>query len=251
MQFTNGTGVFDPTGTAENVARLYYAALGRAPDVAGLQFWTAQIDGSNVPLANIANAFATAPEFIQKYGSLTDDGFVQQLYQNTLARPADQAGESYWDNVLASGVSRGSVTLSFAESPENRGNTVSTAGDVNDAEAYRLYTTVLGRTPDLAGEQLWSATLASGATPVQVAQSFVASAEFQQKYGQLNTADFVSTLYQNALGRQPDASETNFWSNVLIQGASKASVAVAFSDSTESRAATASATHANWVFIPS
>jgi hypothetical protein len=250
MKFTDGTGVFDPTGSAEDVDRLYYATLGRAPDLSGLQYWTAQIDDSNVPLSDVANAFATAPEFIQKYGSLSDGDFVSQLYQNVLGRAADPAGAQFWDGMLASGASRGSISLAFSESAENLANTESTAGDANNAEAYRLYTTVLGRAPDQAGEAFWSATLAGGATPVQVAQSFVASAEFQQKYGQLSVSDFVSTLYQNALGRQADPAGLHFWSSAIQNGESQANVAVAFSDSLESRAATASATHANWVFIP-
>jgi hypothetical protein len=250
MKFTDGTGVFDPTGSAEDVDRLYYATLGRAPDLGGLEYWTAQIDDSNVPLSDVANAFATAPEFIQKYGSLSDGDFVSQLYQNVLGRPADPAGAQFWDGMLGSGASRGSISLAFSESAENLANTVSTAGDVNNAEAYRLYTTILGRAPDQAGEAFWSATLAGGATPVQVAQSFVVSAEFQQKYGQLSVSDFVSTLYQNALGRQADPAGLQFWSSALQNGESQANVAVAFSDSLESRAATASATHANWVFVP-
>ncbi len=37
LVFTDGTGVFDPSGAAEDVARLYQAAFDRAPDVAGLE----------------------------------------------------------------------------------------------------------------------------------------------------------------------------------------------------------------------
>ncbi len=36
----------------------------------------------------------------------------------------------------------------------------------------------------------------------------------------------------------------------MQQGASEANVAVSFSDSLESRTLYASATHANWVFVP-
>ena len=78
--------------------------------------WTAAIDTSHVPLSVVANSFASSPEFIRDYGSLSDDGFVRQLYQNVLGRSADAAGERGWDNALAAGMSRGSVALSFAES---------------------------------------------------------------------------------------------------------------------------------------
>jgi hypothetical protein len=251
ITFSDGTGVFDPSGAAENVARLYQGVLHRAPDVAGLLAWTNDIDDSHVPLSAVANSFATSPEFIQTYGALSDDGFVQKLYLNALGRPADAAGEHGWDDALASGLSRGAVAQAFAESPENRVNTVSTAGDRNDAEAFRLYQAALARTPDQAGQLAWSAVLANGATPSQVAQGFVSSAEFQQKYGALDNSHFVAQLYLNALNRPEDAAGAQAWVSALQQGMSRADVVVGFSDSLENRMQTAGATHDGWVFIPS
>jgi hypothetical protein len=251
MVFTDGTGVFDPTGTAEDVARIYGATLGRGPDVAGLEYWTAQVDDSNVPLSVVASSFTTSPEFIQDYGSLSDGAFVNQLYENVLGRAADASGAQYWDGVLASGASRGTVVLGFAESQENETKTISTAGDVDNAEAYRLYQAALDRAPDASGLSYWSSTLANGVTPTQVAQNFISSAEFLQDYGTLSASDFVSTLYQNVLHRAADPTGLQYWTNALQQGASEASVLVGFSDSLENRVNTASATHANWVFIPS
>jgi V8-like Glu-specific endopeptidase len=251
MVFADGIGVFDPTGTAEDVARVYLATLGRAPDVAGLEYWTAQIDDSHVPLNQVASSFTTSPEFIQDYGSLSNTAFVNQLYVNVLGRPADAGGASYWDGVLASGATRGTVVLGFAESKENEANTLSTGGDENNAEAYRLYQAALNRAPDATGLSFWSSALASGATPTQVAENFINSAEFQQDYGLLTRSAFVSTLYQNVLNRAPDALGLQYWTTAMAQGTSEASVLVGFSDSLENRTQTASATHANWVFIPS
>ena len=249
MVFTDGTGVFDPTGTAEDVSRVYQAALGRAPDLAGLQYWTAQINDLGMALVTAANSFTTSPEFIQHYGALSDAAFVNQLYLNLLNRPADSGGAQYWDGVLASGTSRGVVVLGFAESQENEANTISTAGDQNNAEAYRLYQAALNRMPDAAGEAFWSSALASGETATQIAQGFINSAEFQLDYGALTGSGFVTQLYQNVLHRAPDSAGLQYWTNSLAQGASEASVLVGFSDSLENRVQTASATHANWVFI--
>ena len=250
IKFTDGTGVFDPTGTAEDVDRLYSAALGRAPDVAGLQFWTNAVDGSHVPLSDVANTFASSPEFIHSFGSLSDAAFVQQLYQNVLGRPGDAAGAAFWQGTLATGSTRGSVVLGFAQSPENQAKTLSTAGDKDNAEAFRLYQAALDRAPDDAGQTFWSNALRNGATPAQLAQGFINSPEFQQKYGSLGASDFVAQLYENVLHRPGDAAGQQFWTNSLQQGASQASVLVGFSDSAENRMQTAAATHANWVFIP-
>jgi Glycosyl hydrolases family 16/Domain of unknown function (DUF4214) len=251
ITFSDGTGVFDRTGTAEDVDRLYAAALGRAPDVGGLEFWTSTVDDSHVSLTSAANSFAASPEFIHKYGSLSDPGFVQQLYQNVLNRPGEASGVQFWQGALASGTSRGAVLLSFAEGPENQAKTLSTAGDENNAEAYRLYQAALDRTPDQAGVTYWASALGGGATPTQLAQGFISSPEFQQKYGSLSASDFVSQLYQNVLHRAGDPGGQQFWTAQLQQGASQVSVLVGFSDGLENRMQTAGATHANWVFIPS
>jgi hypothetical protein len=251
MAFTDGLGVFDPTGTAEDVARLYLAALDRPPDVAGLEFWTAAIDGSNVSLSAIGSDFAGSPEFIQDYGALSNSGYVQQLYLNVLSRPADSGGLQYWMGQLASGATRGDVLTAFSQSPEFESDTLSTGGTTNNAEAYRLYVAALNRIPDAAGEAYWSSQLANGATPTQVAQGFVNSPEFQQDYGTMSPSDFVAALYQNVLHRAGDPGGEEYWTNQLKQGVSQASVVVGFSDSIENMAQTAAATHANWVFIPS
>jgi hypothetical protein len=246
----SGVGIFDPTGTAEQVARLYGAALDRAPDLAGLQAWSAEIDNSHVPLSVVANGFTTSPEFMQDYGQLSDAAFVNQLYQNVLGRTADAAGSQAWQGLLASGASRGTVVLGFAESQEYEAKTVSTAGDNDNGEIYRLYGAALGRTPDPTGQAYWSSELAAGEAVTQVAQGFVSSIEFQQDYGKLSVSDFVTALYQNVLHRAPDPAGLQAWTSALQGGASEASVVVGFSDSLEYRAATAGATHANWVFIP-
>ncbi|HEY4043429.1 MAG TPA: DUF4214 domain-containing protein, partial [Rhodopila sp.] len=251
MVFTDGVGIFDPTGSAEDVARLYLAALNRAPDVPGLEGWTNLIDNSNVPLTTVADDFVLSPEFTQDYGALTDTSFVQQLYQNVLHRAADAGGLQAWVGLLASGGTRGGVLLGFSQSAEYEADTLSTGGDANNAEAYRLYQAALDRTPDPAGQAYWAGQLAGGATPTQVAQDFVGSAEFQQKYGTLSVSDFVSTLYENALHRAADPAGLQAWTNFLQQGGSEAGVIVGFSDSLENRAQTAGGTHANWVFIPS
>jgi VCBS repeat-containing protein len=250
MVFSDGIGVLDPTGTAEDVLRLYQAALGRAPDAGGLNYWTGDVDNSHASLADVAAGLAASPEFIRSYPqSSGDTAFVQQVYQNVLGRPVDGGGAQFWQGQLASGVSRGQVLVGFAESPENRARTLSTAGDKNDAEAYRLYQAALNRAPDQAGQSYWSSVLANGATPSQVAQDFIASDEFGHKFGALSASDFVSALYQNVLHRAGDAGGQQFWTNALDQGTSRADLLVGFSDGLENRVQTAGATHDGWVFI--
>jgi len=66
----------------------------------------------------------------------------------------------------------------------------------------------------------------------------VNSAEFQLKYGALDNEGFVSLLYQNVLGRAPDAAGLNNWVTQLENGTSRAQVLLGFSESAEFKVST-------------
>jgi hypothetical protein len=101
------------------------------------------------------------------------------------------------------------------------------------AQVYRLYEATLGRPSDAEGLADWVHALASGASLQAVANGFVASTEFQTHYGALDNADFVSLLYQNVLGRAPDAGGLANWVAQLNGGESRAQVVLGFSQSQE------------------
>ena len=114
-------GVWVPSPEAGQVARVFYATLGRAPDAGGLEYWTGLLRGGLASLRDEALGFMASPEFTSRYGTVSDERFVDLLYQNVLGRPADAAGMSYWVPLLASGtLDRGAVVLGFSESAENK-----------------------------------------------------------------------------------------------------------------------------------
>lgn len=120
-----------------NIARLYSAALDRAPDAHGLAGWeaiyanqvsaTAKAAGVYAslaqtpvgPIASIADGFVQSPEFQAKYGAMSDAAFVTQLYTNVLGRAPDTAGLNGWLDEMAHGATRATVIVGFAESTEN------------------------------------------------------------------------------------------------------------------------------------
>jgi hypothetical protein len=106
------------SANAQSAARLYWSELGRAPDSAGLQFWTSQLSNNAATLVQEADALATSPEFISRYGNLGNAAFVNLLYQNVLGRAPDTAGQTYWTNALATGTSPGTMVTAFSESGE-------------------------------------------------------------------------------------------------------------------------------------
>ena len=247
INFADGVGLFDPTGTAEDVARLYRAAFGRAPDAEGLDSNTALVTTNTIGLAALAASFAVSPEFGALYGQTDINGFARQLYINVIHRNPDAAGLQLWVN-YTNATSRGDALLAFSDSFENRRQTLPIAGSKNDAEATRLYQAAFNRAPDNAGLALWSGQLHQGASVDQVAQDFVDSAEFARAYGNLDPAGFVSQLYANVLHRAPDPAGQQSWLSALAGGTTEAHVLAGFADSNENRIATAGATHDAWVF---
>ena len=240
LRFTDGLLSFSSDTTAAQVYRLYQAALGRAPDAIGSSDWTNALETGSATLRGVGQALADSAEFKAKYGALDDAGFVSQLYRNVLGREADASGLSYWRDQLAAGRTRGDVVVGLSESSENiarTGGAVS-AGlwtpNTATVEVVRYYETVFGRAPDAAGLTYWIGARQNGVTSQQLAQSLTGSAEFTARYGTLGNREFVSQLYQNALGRSGDAGGTTFWTQALDTGGqTRAGVVSAFANSAE------------------
>ena len=136
LDFTDGTLAFDTVGTAGQAYRLYQAAFDRTPDVDGLGYWIRELDEGKGDLAWMANNFIISEEFKSTYGSpetVSDQQFLNLLYQNVLNRDADGDGFTYWMNELESGFARERVLASFSESIENQENV---AGAIQDGIWY-------------------------------------------------------------------------------------------------------------------
>lgn len=80
----------------------------------------------------------------------------------------------------------------------------------------RMYQSFLGRSPDVGGANYWIDRYEKGLSLSRIGQHFEGSIEFQQRYGTLDDADFLRTVYQNVLGRFPDAGGFQYWLARLI-----------------------------------
>ncbi len=96
------------------VARLYRAYFRRDADAGGLAFWLDQ----DMPLSGISDAFAASDEFTGTYGALSNQQFVERVYENVLGRAPEQAGLEFWVAQIYAGMTRGQMMLNFSESPE-------------------------------------------------------------------------------------------------------------------------------------
>ncbi|PZW45705.1 hemolysin type calcium-binding protein [Humitalea rosea] len=241
LDFADGTLWTGADSTAAQVLRLYQAALERAPDQSGLNYWIGAL-GAEVRLEALASDFLGSAEFAARFGAgLGEADFVAQLYRNVLGREGDHGGLQYWtSSLLYDGVSRASVLVAFSESDENRAATadVVSAGiwdlDENAAAVARLYDTALGRLPDVGGLGYWKTNIEAGTqTLTDLATVFTNSPEFQAVYGALGNRAFVELIYQNALHRAGEAGGVAYWTGLLDSGLSRAAMVVPFSESAE------------------
>jgi hypothetical protein len=254
VAFADGMLVMAASDPAAQVYRLYGAALGRTPEMDGLKAWMGGIAGG-VTLDRMAEDFNGSPEFQQRYGNPDNPGYVKLLYNNVLGRDPEPSGLQHWLGELAGGMSRATMLASFSESNENLVRTAPAVEkgiwvrDENSATIARLYDTTLDRLPELDGLKAWRGGLDGGLTIKQVANGFITSPEFREKYGSLDDVQFVTQLYRNVLNREPEQSGLNAWVDGLRGGLDRTDVVVEISESPEHRSITAAKIDDGILFI--
>jgi Ca2+-binding RTX toxin-like protein len=158
---------------------------------------------------------------------------ITGIYTKILQRDPTAAETTTWVALLdSSNATQGDLITTLITSTE---------GQTAVASVIRVYQAVFGRVPDAAGLNFFTDALNAGASPLVVAQAFVNSPEFTARYGSLSptgaiTSGFVQELYQNILGRAPDAAGLQFWLSTNI---TPAQMLTQFANSSENIALTA------------
>jgi len=134
----------------QGVARLYAAYFLRNPDDGGFQFW---LDSrrSGWSLWRMSEFFAESDEFVERYGELTDEEFVDLVYQNVMNRAPDAGGREFWVGQINGDMSRGDLMTYFSDSAEYRSKT----GDATEMIAMQWL--FAGRIPTDAELADWAA----------------------------------------------------------------------------------------------
>ena len=92
------------SNSEQQVVDAYIAYYGRSPDFAGLAYWASVLeDQGGSSLNSIIEAFGVSEEFESRYGNLTNQELVNNLYQQLFGRDADTGGLDYYTGVLDSG----------------------------------------------------------------------------------------------------------------------------------------------------
>jgi len=241
--FNDGEFSSDPDSVGAQIIRLYDTVLDRGADGNGLDFWVDQIEDRGSTIAEVANAFASDAAFLSATGNLSNEAFVDYIYQQALGRAADGEGRTYWTAQLDGGLSRGEFMLGLSEGVEHRGLTAEIVGqgyfqtdDTYQAIAL-LYDSTSNRLPDVSGLTFWAEQVKGGTLTLnQVADNFVFSAEFSDATRGLSNSQLVDLMYQNSLDRAPDAGGRAFWTDQLDQGLSQGALLYEFATSAEHEA---------------
>ena len=186
---------------------------------------------------------AGASECAVGLNPLNDDTeFVKQVYRDFLNREADPDGLAYWVGQLESGAkTRPELVEGYLLSPEFQGNI---------APVVRLYSAYFLRIPDYDGLMYWVNRKTQGTALEEISDAFATSPEFQTTYGSLTNAQFVQLVYQNVLGREPDADGLAFWTGELDSGnRNRGQVMAGFSESAEYKALMNSDVYVTMVYI--
>jgi len=103
---TTSSVTVDNTATKEQVAELYIATFGRAPDAGGLDYWTNEVVTGSLTLDGVAKSFFEQDEAQSMYGASSNEDFIISVYENALGRKVDgdDGGVQYWLDELDHGV---------------------------------------------------------------------------------------------------------------------------------------------------
>jgi hypothetical protein len=195
------------------VAELYVALFGRAPDAEGLGYWTQQLAGG-ASMAEVANAmYATDPARSFYPGWMTNQEIVASFYENALGRQADPEGLAYWTAKLdAPDASPGVVIQEIIDVVVNY-----TGSDPAGLESQALFNNKVAvaqwygeHNGDIAGASAILAGVTSDPASVEAAktggggegQAFALTTGMDAISGTSHDDVFKANVVQNDLGQQ-------------------------------------------------
>lgn len=182
----------------------------------------------SVPTVADGHVFVATAGSLDIYGLLSDpppatgtQGYVAAAFLDILGRPVDSGALAQWTNQLNHGLPRSVFTGALAHSDEYYHRVIEAA--------YQKY---LGRVADPQGLNAWTIAMRGGLSDEQLEAAFIGSPEFYAHAGGTDRA-WVDTMYQDLLGRQPDAAGEAFWVQSLALGVTRQAVAYGFAASVE------------------
>lgn len=212
----------DRTKIKAFVRRIYQLGLEREPEEEGLLYWTDVLAERKMSGAQVAGYFFFSKEMTDK--NLSNEEFLERLYQVMMDRSSDAEGAAYWCDALDNGYGRKGVFNGFCNSKEFKGicstygiecGTYPVTGSSRSrglsAFVCRLYTKALGRPYDKEGIDYWCEVIYSKKCTIDEVAStqFFHSKEFLSK--NLNDREYLEVVYRTFMGREYDEEGMEYW----------------------------------------
>lgn len=219
-------------GFDEFVERLYTIALNRPSEPEGKQYWVDQVTKNGATGADCARFFLLgAPEFMQR--KLSNEDFLETLYQVFFNRGSDPEGKAFYLNALANGASKQYVVECFIESREwcdvcadygvksgVRNPCGTKPSRMAIAFVIRLFDNCLCRPADDEGLNYWALGLTNGQmSGAQVARFFFNSPEMKARNS--SNEEYLWRVYETFFDRRPDSLGMRYWLDLLENGLPK------------------------------
>jgi hypothetical protein len=181
------------------VSHAYQQYLGRNPEQAGLNAWVDLMQNHGLSDESLQASFIGSPEYIANHGG-TGEAWVRGMYHDLLGREPDPAGLQAWLGALSSGrLTPTQVAHGFAASPEREGIVV-----------QMDYQVFLYRTASPDEVNAWVNAFESGVSNESVVAGFAGSDEYYRNH-QSDPAAWLTAVYNDILGRDPDAAGFSAW----------------------------------------
>jgi Domain of unknown function (DUF4214) len=216
----------------DEVSAGYQLYLGRAPDAAGLTFWTkALLAGASDE--KFEARLVSSPEYLASHGATMED-WIDSIYQDVLGRSATTDEVANFIQLLDGGDSHFDVALQLTRSSEHEQDLITS-----------YYQQFLQRTASATDIDYWvNSILQDGSTQEEVQAFFLSSPEYTYTHyldhydssgHSIPPVEWSSTsiaalylnatggsvegwlygLYHDVLGRTPEAAGYSYWSGQL------------------------------------
>ncbi len=195
------------------VAAVYLDVLGRSVDPDGLAYWAGRLDAGTA-ISSVAESIVDSDEYYANF-------VIKPAFLKLLERAADADGVRYWTTQMRGGLTDQHLQAKLVSSDEFYDN----AGGTDMAWVDAVYSLLLGRAADAAGETYWSGQLSDGQTRSQVAERIAGSQE--------NNTQLINDDYFHYLGRAADPDGLAYWLEQFAAGKTNEDVIAGFTGSDE------------------
>jgi hypothetical protein len=225
LEFVNGVIDMRAEGGAVLANSVYQTILGRNIDAGSLWQISQALDAKTYGKDQLATTLLSSQEYQMHYGHPSNEQFVRKLYRNIDGNMPWEPNVQGWKHALDIGMSRAEVALSFANMAVTRAN-LATANPYglwmerpNANIVASMYDVALNRLPEREGFEYWMGVLNAGLiSPYDLSKLFGMSDEFNGRFANASQQDFVRSLHEHVLGREPDQGGFDYWVGHLTRG---------------------------------